>query len=121
MGAGTEERAFRLGAHVKVSEDVYQREVGLIRTWRRWIAEQQERLHTQLADLERYSLSAESVVALRQRVEAHLAGATIEDRRFVLDAVGAKIIAQGDGTWELEVPREVEAEVQTVYTTPGKA
>ncbi|MDP2949096.1 MAG: recombinase family protein [Chloroflexota bacterium] len=118
-----EARAFRYLTRRKVSEDVYEREVGLIRTRRRWITEQRERLEGQLADLERYSLNVETIEALRQRVESRLTGATQQDRRFVLEAVSAKVIAHGDGMWELEleVPRSAEpaAAVQTVNSRPG--
>ena len=40
------------------------------------------------------------------------------DRGFVLESVGAKVIAHRDGAWELEleVPREPEASMQTVMT-----
>jgi hypothetical protein len=47
-------------------------------------------------------------------LQDRLAGATGQDRRFVLEAVGATILAQGDGSWELElsVPRAVPTEAQ---------
>ena len=61
---------------------------------------------------------------LRRRLDARLEGASHADRRFVLEAVGAKVIVQADGTWELElqVPREpVEPEandLQIVNSRP---
>ncbi len=70
-----------------------------------------------------------SVEILRQRLEAKLETATPEDRRFILDAVGAKVLVQADGAWELElqVPRGVpaaegpvqEGVLQTVSDGPG--
>ena len=115
-----ETRAFRLASHGKVSDEVFDQEVGLIRTRRRWIAEQRDRLGAQLADLERYSLSPELIGSLRQRLEGHLTGATLQDRRFVLEAVGAEVVAQGNGAWELEleVPRDLEHVGQIVNTEP---
>ena len=104
-----EARAFRLATRGNVSEEVFNQEIGLIRTRQRWIVEQRERLEQQLADIQRYSFDPQSIEMLRQRLEARLATETPDDRRFILEALGTKVMAQADGTWELElqVPREV--------------
>lgn len=119
-----EARAFRLASRAGVSEDIFSQEVGLIRTRQRWIEEQMERVQAQLNDLEKYSFSPEVVAVLRQRLETRLAGATPEDRRYILEAVGAKVIAQPDRSWELElqVPRDIPAPeevLQIVNSQPG--
>ena len=119
-----EARAFRLASRDKVSEGVFVQEIGLIRTRERWLAEQRELLERRLADVRRYSFDPENVKRLRQRLEARLAAATAENRRFILEAVGAKVIVQADGMWELEiqVPREVPAPsiaLQIVNSRPG--
>ncbi len=116
----TEARAFRLAALGKVSEEIYGQEIGLIQTRRRWIDEQRQRLEAQIADLECFTVTPESLAALRSRVEERLESASVEDRRFVLDTIGASVITQGDGTWELElkVPREIPTEVQIANTLP---
>ena len=46
---------------------------------------------------------------LHQRSEARLETETPEDRHYILDALGANVLIQADGVWELElqVPREV--------------
>lgn len=97
----TMRRAFRLATRGQVSEAAFEQEVGLIRTRQRWLAEQRERLKRQLADLERYSISPESVELLRARLAERLAGATPEDRRFVLEAVGRRSspTRTGRGNW----------------------
>ena len=117
-----EARAFRLASRGRVSEAVFYQEVGLIRTRCRWIAEQRERVEAQLADLQRYHLSPESVALLRRRVAGRLAGATPQDRRFILEAVGVQVLVNEDGTWELElqVPWEAPADEQFVSTIPAK-
>ena len=120
-----EARAFRLASREKVSEEVFTQEIGLIRTRQRWIAEQRERLEHQLADIRLYSFDPDNVERLGQRLEARLAAATPDDRRFILEAVGAKVIVQADGTWELElqIPREVPPlpapALQVVNSRPG--
>ena len=98
-----ETRTFRLAAWVPVSEEIYKQEVGLIRTKQRWIMEQKERMERQYADLERYRFNPQSIGLLHQRLETRLTGATLEDKRFVLEAVGAMVMVQADRTWELEL------------------
>ncbi len=121
-----EARAFRIAARGAVSQSVYEQEVGLMRTKQRWIAEQRERLTGQLADLELHSFQPEGVESLRRRLDARLAGATAGDRRFVLEAVGARIIVQSNGTWELELqvprgaPEPTASGLQIADTRPGR-
>ena len=119
-----EARALRLASRGTVSEEVFNQEIGLIRTRQRWLAEQRQRLEQQLADIRRYSFDPRNVERLRERLEDRLATATAENRRFILKAVGAKVIVQQDGTWELElqVPSQVPAAqdvLQTANTRPG--
>ncbi len=119
-----EARAFRLATRGNVSEEVFNQEIGLIRTRQRWIAEQRDRLEQQLADIQRYSFDPQSIEMLRQRLETRLATETPDDRRFILEALGTKVMVQADGTWELElqVPREVpalEGGLQIVNDRPG--
>ncbi len=59
--------------------------------------------------MDRYSFDAEAIALLRQRLDDSLGGATAQDQRFVLEAVGAKVIVQTGGGWELElqVPRHM--------------
>ena len=107
-----------------MSEEVFNQEIGLIRTRQRWLAEQRDRLEQQLADIQRYSFDPQSIEMLRQRLEARLATETLDDRRFILEAVGTKVMVQADGTWELElqVPREVpalEGGLHIVNARPG--
>ena len=81
---------------------VFCQELGLIHTRQRWIAEQMERLDQQLADIQRYSFTPERIGKLRERLEARLEAATPQNRRFILEAVGATVVAHADGRWELE-------------------
>ena len=119
-----EARAFRLAARVEVNEQVFSQEIGLIRTKQRWLDEEYQRIYAQLTEVERYSLDPEAIARLRGRLEARLAGATAEDRRFVLEAVGTKVVTQTDGDWELElqVPRQLAEPVdplQIANSRPG--
>jgi hypothetical protein len=119
-----EARAFRLASRQKVSEAVFAQELALIRTRQRWLGEQRERLEQQIADIQRYSFDPETVERLLQRLASRLESATPEDRQFILDALSVRVVAQLDGTWELElqVPRDAAppAEVlQLAHIRPG--
>ena len=109
-----EARAFRLASRGTVSDEVFNQEIGLIRTRQRWIGEQKERGEQQISEIRRYAFDPQSVEILCQRLEARLETANPEDRRFILEAVGTRVLVQSDGTWELElqVPREVP-EIET--------
>ena len=106
-----EAKAFRLASRTNVSEEVFNQEVGLIRTRQRWIQEQRQRVQAQLSDVERFSFSAEAIAQRRNRLDARLAGATVQDRRFVLEALDTNVMVHADGSWELElqVPRQIVA------------
>jgi hypothetical protein len=119
-----EARAFRLASRGNVSEEVFNQEVGLIRTRQRWLDEQIERVQSQLSDLERYSFNSEAVARLRERLESRLAKSSPEDKRYILEAVGTRVIAQPDRSWEVElqVPQQVSESVenlQIVNSRPG--
>ena len=80
------------------------------------------RLQGQLDELERNNISPEAVAELRSRLDERLQTASAENKRFVLDALETRVIAQIDGSWELEVqvPRRKEPELmQTVNSGPG--
>ena len=116
-----EAKAFRMGSHSNVSEEVYAQEIGLIKTKRRWIDEQKQRVQGQIDDLEQSMFSQDIVTELAGRLKERLRGATAEDRRFVLESMGTKVLVQPEGEWELElhIPQELTREVQTVGSRPG--
>ncbi len=103
-----------------VEEQVFQQEVGLIKARRRWLEEERNRLQTQLNDIERLSFSPEAIESLRQRFEERLTRATPEDQRFVLESLGAKVVAYPNGTWdmEIELPRQVPSNMQIEHSVP---
>ena len=118
-----EGRAFRLASRGTVSEEVFDQEIGLIRTRQRWINEQRQRLENQLWDIQRYTFDPKNIEMLRRRLEAKLEAATLQDRRYILNALGVNVLIQADGTWELElqVPREIpqsDGDLQIVNNRP---
>jgi hypothetical protein len=118
-----EARAFRLASRGAVSEEVFRQEVGLIRTNQLWLTEQRKRVEDQILEVQRYTVDPQNIELLRQRLGARLAPATPEDREFVFDALGVKVLVGGDGSWELEleVPRgipEPDKDFQIVNNRP---
>jgi len=107
----SETRAFRLAARIEISKDVFQQEVGLIRTRRRWIEEERERLTAHMDDVQDLGPGLDGLRMLKDRLDDRLAHDNPADQRFVLDAVGALVVASGDGSWELELelPQEPPA------------
>ncbi len=98
-----EARAFRLVTRGAVSEQVYAKENAQILLKLRWTSEQRERLARELDDLARYRFDGTAIELLRDRLESRLASANAEDRRFIVEALDARVIVQEDGSWELEV------------------
>ena len=103
-----EAQAFRLASRSKVSEVVFQEELGVIQNRRRAIAERSRRVLAQLEGLNEGFPTPEAMKALQQRLGSVLDSEVADDRGFVLDALGVSVIAHGDGSWdlELEVPQE---------------
>ena len=66
-----------------------------------------------LNDLDEGGVDPSALELLRDRLSGHMARGTSDDRRFLLDSLGATIIAAGDGSWELEVeiPKNTQPEV----------
>ena len=118
-----ESQALRLASRFQISEDVFIEEVSLIRTRRNWIENEKERLNGLLDDVQDVSPNPEALAILRDRLGENLSRRDFQDQTLVLDAVGAKVIASGDGSWELELelPQEPPPEVleeQIVNTGP---
>ena len=78
-----EARAFRLATRVRLNEDVFNQEIGLIQTRQRWIEEQLHRVQSQISDMENYSFAPEAIDSFRDWLESRLASVALEDRRFV--------------------------------------
>ena len=118
-----EARAFHLVSRYDLSEDLFQEELESIRNRRHGIQQHRQRIRSQLDMLDRGFPTADAMEALSDRLGEVLASEVASDRGFVLDALGATVIAHGDGSWDLEltVPQGVapsDDEMQIVNTGP---
>ena len=97
----------------------YEQEAGLIGTRLRWVQDRRAELAQQLLELEQHNFSSEDIETLRESVQSRLAGATLSDKRFVLESVGAQVLSNGDGTWEIEVqvPKQISPEKKLQFVS----
>ena len=56
-----------------------------------------------LANLEKATVSRMTIETLKKRLQRNLDTADEEDWRFILDTLNAKVLAFGDGTWDLAI------------------
>lgn len=92
----------------KVSDEAYEKQGILLKAERQWVTEEKERIHGKLERLNRESVSLVSLERLRGQVEKKLASTEFADRRFILEALGTKVIVATDGRIEIEfaIPTE---------------
>jgi hypothetical protein len=100
--ANAESELVGLRIRGKVSDEPYDRQQSLLLTERRWIIEERERIENQLSKLRQNSVALVNLEHLRGQVEQKLASAEFADRRFVLEALGTKVIVTTDGKVEVE-------------------
>ncbi len=98
-----------------LTEEAFKQTQALIKARRTWLKEEVEREKVKLAAVQRQSVTKDRVEATRKRLEDRLNSATDEDWRFILEALGTRIVAFGDGSWDIEI--NVPA-VQIKSTTP---
>lgn len=86
-----------------LSEEAFREEQTLILARRTYIKEEIDRQKVKLGKLQRFTVNVETVDTLRQRLHDNLDRASNEDWRRILEALGTKILAFGDGTWDIEL------------------
>jgi phage shock protein A len=93
----------------RISDEAFERQLTQIETKQRWITQERERTLEQLSQLKAKSISLVGLEQLRGKVEQRLASGEFADRRYVLEALGTRIIVTTEGTSEVE------------FTIPAKA
>ena len=84
-----------------VSEEVFERQLALIRAERTWCADEQDRMARQLDDVRQSFATMEQIKDLQERISDKLARATFKDKRFVLEALETRITVAEDGAIRL--------------------
>ena len=94
-----------------LSDEAFQQEQALIKAKRKWIEEEIQRLKEKLETTQRFAVDSETIEAMRNRLGRNLDGATDEDWRVILEALGTKVLAFGDGTWDIEINIPIPTEL----------
>jgi len=100
--ANAESELVGLRIRGKVSDEPYDRQQSLLLAERRWIIEERERVDKQLNQLRQNAVALVNLEGLRGQVEQKLASTEFADRRFVLEALGTKVIVTTEGSVEVE-------------------
>jgi len=65
-------------------------------------------------NLKKYKVKRAMIEQMRENLRANLDKASNEDWRFILECLGTKIMAFGDGTWDIEINIPVMKTSKTV-------
>jgi len=106
----------------KVSDEAYEKQGNLLKAERQWVTEEKERVDEKLKRLNQESVSLVSLERLRGQVERKLASTEFADRRFILEALGTKVVVTTNGSVEVEfaIPTE-KGESAIALSTPLNA
>lgn len=78
-------------------DEIYQRQLALLKAERSWCQDEGERLERQLESMQQRALDVEKVRAMCSQFSSRLDNATEEDRRFILESLGTKVTVSEDG------------------------
>lgn len=103
----------------EVSKEAYERNLALLKAEKRWIAEERERLESQLITVERDHAVVVELGQIRERLAAKLDNATNDDWRLIFDAMGMElhITEDGDKLLNLAIPVS-HTDTQIVLSAP---
>jgi len=116
--AGYKQRAYDGLIRGITDEETYHRVVAGYRAHEVWLTEELERQRRDLELAEKRALDVGTIQALYPALRERLERATDDDKRFVLDCLGARVVTDRDAiTVELAVPEQVVQGM--VSTKPG--
>jgi len=87
----------------KLTPEAFEQAQKLLVARRSYLDEENQRLKANLDNLKQHSVNEDMVRHMRDNLMANLDGASAEDWRFILESLGAKVMAFGDGTWDIEI------------------
>ena len=121
--ANAESELVGLRIRSKVSDQAYERQLSLLSNERKWITEEVERTKASLANLQKESSSLVGLKQLRTQMEARLSSPDFADRRFVLEALGTRVVVTTEGAIDVEfgIPNACRKEYVTAFNAPLNA
>lgn len=87
----------------QLSDEAFQSEQSLLIAKRKWCTEETERVKVQLANIDQLEANRRTVKDMAEIMRGNLDNATKEQWRRILEDLGTRVLAFGDGTWEVEV------------------
>jgi hypothetical protein len=93
-----EQRAFR-----QLTPEAFEREQAFIKGRRSWLEEEIERQEARLANLQKLALNKQAIQVLRNNLKVNLDQATDQEWRNIFEGLGLKILAFGDGNYDVEI------------------
>ena len=82
-------------------DEIYQRQLALLKAERTCCQDERERLERQLETIRQRSLNVQQITAMCARFANRLEHATEDDRRFILESLGTNITVDADGRMRL--------------------
>jgi len=87
---------------------------------RQYLNGEKEQQVVKLATIEKATVNRLTIEALKKRLQRNLDTASEADWRFILDTLNAKVLAFGDGSWDLAIdvpPMSENAGASTISPT----
>lgn len=101
-----------------LTPEAFQSKQSLLKAQRAWLIEEINRKQNEIEKLKTITVKKDMVDSLRERLKTNLENATDEDWRIILDTLDVKVLAFGDGTWDIEISyNDVEPNTQIAYKT----
>ncbi len=109
INAETELLGLRTDYRDKISPEAFERKLTQIGARKKWIAEERQLVSEALSKLRATASSLVGLEQLQERLEERLESKEFADRRFVLEAVGTRIVVTTEGSVEIEFAIPTEA------------
>ena len=107
-----------LRIHEGLDDQIYDRLKAKLKVERTWCEEEIQRLNEQLTTIRNRFLNLEQVKVLRIIVGDKLDRANFDDKRFILEALEARVYVSNDGGKRIAF--SIPDDAQTVLTNPGR-
>jgi DNA invertase Pin-like site-specific DNA recombinase len=106
-----EQRAFR-----QMTPEAFERERAFIKARRCWLEEEIERQKAKLTNLQQIALNSQAIQILRDNLKVNLDQASDQQWRNIFEALGLRILAFGDGNYDVEINIPIESESMQIET-----
>ena len=103
-----------------LSPEAFDEKKKLLMIKRQYLNGEKEQQVVKLATIEKATVNRLTIEALKKRLQRNLDTASEADWRFILDTLNAKVLAFGDGSWDLAIdvpPMSENAGASTISPT----